>query len=175
VALQREYNRNCNAEASPAKGNSNLTNPWKTQSPTPKITVKPTVKYVYVCYLRCTRRWLWRVPSAGTRVTAGLFDLEDEGKMFMFVGAEVLTAMVLKTVIWVIHASCSRLKVNRHVGGECRPHLHGRRLRQARNQHETASRSVHWFLASLNLWPCSWRRRFPPKFRLTFNGIRGVI
>jgi hypothetical protein len=82
--------------------------------------------------------------------------------------------------IWGCHSdglgyTYSPLKVNRRVGGACRPHLHGRRISQARNQHEIASRSLLWFHASRNLWPCKWRRRFRPKVRLTFNGIRGVI
>jgi hypothetical protein len=32
-----------------------------------------------------------------------------------------------------------------------------------------------WFLARLTLRPCKWRRHVPPKRRLTYNGLHGVI
>jgi hypothetical protein len=32
-----------------------------------------------------------------------------------------------------------------------------------------------WFLARLILRPCRWRRHFPPKSRLAFNGLHGVL
>jgi hypothetical protein len=32
-----------------------------------------------------------------------------------------------------------------------------------------------WFLAWLILWPWRWRRHFPPKRQLTFNGLHGII
>jgi hypothetical protein len=64
---------------------------------------------------------------------------------------------------------CSRLKFNRRFGGRCRLHLHGRRLSSA------CHLLSRWFLAWLILrsWIC--RRYFPPKRRLTFNGLHGVI
>jgi hypothetical protein len=70
---------------------------------------------------------------------------------------------------------CSQLKVSRHFGGTCGLHLRSRRLRQARNQHEADSKTaLLWFLAVLIL-PWRGRRHVPPKRRLTFNGLYGVI
>jgi hypothetical protein len=53
------------------------------------------------------------------------------------------------SILWFI-ASCSPLKVNRHYGGICRLHLQGRRISQARKQHEAGSKlfscSAYWTL-----------------------------
>jgi hypothetical protein len=52
---------------------------------------------------------------------------------------EVLTAMVMKRFVFWDITPCSPLKVNRRFGGTCRIHLQGRRINQARNQHESCS------------------------------------
>jgi hypothetical protein len=60
------------------------------------------------------------------------------------------------TIFWHI-TPCIPLKVNRRFGGPC-CHLLSR-----------------WFLAQLVLQPLRWRQYDPPKCRLTFNGLHGVI
>jgi hypothetical protein len=52
------------------------------------------------------------------------------------VGSEVLTAVVMESTIFWDIARCSLLSVNRSFGGTCHLCLPGRRIRQARNQHE---------------------------------------
>jgi hypothetical protein len=47
------------------------------------------------------------------------------------VGAEVLTAVVIKSSIFWGITPCSALKVNRRLGGTCHLHLRGRRIRSA--------------------------------------------
>jgi hypothetical protein len=80
-------------------------------------------------------------------------------KYFLIVGFVVLTDVVMKSsVSWVI-TPCSQLKVNRHLGPTCRLHLQGQRISQVRNRRES--------------W--RWRRHVPPKRRLIFNGLHGVI
>jgi hypothetical protein len=88
---------------------------------------------------------------------------------YIFVGFEVLTAVVMKrTVFWDI-TTCNPLKVNRRFGGTYRLYVQGRRIRRARN---LLSRR---YFAPLILRPWRWRRYDPPKCRLTFNGLHGVI
>jgi hypothetical protein len=62
-------------------------------------------------------------------------------------------------IFWDI-TPCSPLKVNRRLGGTYRSVCH------------LLSR---WFLAELIRRPWRWRRYVPPKRRLTFNGLHGVI
>jgi hypothetical protein len=85
-----------------------------------------------------------------------------------YVGFEVITAVVMKSSVFWDITPCGPLKVNRHFGGTFRLHLHGRRISQARNQHESK------WQAERILRP--WRRQHvPPKRRLTFNRLHGVI
>jgi hypothetical protein len=78
-----------------------------------------------------------------------------------FVGSKVLTPVVMKSsVVWDIK-SCSPLKVNRSFG-------------------ETGSEVIllpasRWFLACIILRPWRWKLYFPPKHRLTFSELHGVI
>jgi hypothetical protein len=58
---------------------------------------------------------------------------------------------------------CVPWKVNRRFGGRCRLHLRGRRLSQARNQRGKQSSALKW------------RRLVPPKCRLIFKRLHGVI
>jgi hypothetical protein len=92
------------------------------------------------------------------------------------VGFEVLTALVMKsTIFWDIRP-CSPLSVNRRIGGTYRLYLQGRKISWARNQRESRCLlPTHWFLAQLFLRTWRWRRYIPPKRRLTFNGLYGVI
>jgi hypothetical protein len=64
------------------------------------------------------------------------------------VGFDVLTAMVMKRYLWDITPS-SLLRINRRFGGTCRLHLQGRKISQARNQHESSS--LHNVLARLQV------------------------
>jgi hypothetical protein len=56
------------------------------------------------------------------------------------VGFEVLTAVVMKSSVFSDITLCGPLKVNRHFGGTCCFPLQGRRIPQARNQHEAVSK-----------------------------------
>jgi hypothetical protein len=67
-------------------------------------------------------------------------------------------------IFWDI-TPCSPLKVNRHFGGICHLNLQSRRWAKQ----ETIVK------AGENLPPWRWRRHIPPKRRLTFNGLHGVI
>jgi hypothetical protein len=65
------------------------------------------------------------------------------------------------SIFWDI-TPCSPLKVNRRFGGTCRLHLQSRRISRTRNQRESR-------------WQARWKRHVPPKRRLTFKQIHGVI
>jgi hypothetical protein len=85
---------------------------------------------------------------------------------------EVLTAVVMKSAIFWEIMLCSPLKVNRSFGGTYRLHLQGSRISRSRNQHECMWQCLPLLLI---LRPWTWRRRVPPKRRLTFNGLHSVI
>jgi hypothetical protein len=71
------------------------------------------------------------------------------------VGFKVLTAVVMKSsVLWDIKL-CSPLKVYQRFKGTCHLSLQGRRISQARNQHEAGSKQGEALL--------------------TFNGLHSVI
>jgi hypothetical protein len=57
------------------------------------------------------------------------------------------------------------LKISSCFGRTCRLHRQGRKISQEKYQRE----------ASSNLRPWRWRRHVPPKRRLIFNGLQGVI
>jgi hypothetical protein len=52
----------------------------------------------------------------------------------IYVGFEVLTAVVMKNSIFWDMAPCGPLKVNRYLGGKWKLHLQGRRISKARNK-----------------------------------------
>jgi hypothetical protein len=81
---------------------------------------------------------------------------------------ETIRTLHLKSSIFWDITSCSQLKMNRRFGGSCRIHIQGRRISQARNQREARS-----YLLILRPW--RWRWHVPPKRRLTFNWLHGVI
>jgi hypothetical protein len=58
---------------------------------------------------------------------------------------EVLTAVVMKSIIFWDIMSCSPLKVNLRFGGTCHLHLQGWRVCQARNRHETGMKKSSAF------------------------------
>jgi hypothetical protein len=58
-------------------------------------------------------------------------------QVVIFVGFEVLTAVVMKSTIFWDITPCSPLKFNRRFGGTYRLHLQGRRISQAINQRES--------------------------------------
>jgi hypothetical protein len=76
------------------------------------------------------------------------------------VGFEVLTTVVMMSSIFWDITPCSPLKVNGRFGG-------------------TGGSACHllsrWFPTRLILRTWRWRRHVPPKGRLTFNGLHGVI
>jgi hypothetical protein len=78
-----------------------------------------------------------------------------------YVRFEVLTAVVMKSSTFSDIKQCSPLKINRRLGGTCRLHLQNRRISLC--------------LARFILLPWRWRRHLPPKSRMTFNGLHGVI
>jgi hypothetical protein len=61
-------------------------------------------------------------------------------KFDLFVGVEVLTAVVMKSSVFWDTMPRSLLKVNRCFEGTCRHHLQGRRLSQARSQREAGDK-----------------------------------
>jgi hypothetical protein len=94
-----------------------------------------------------------------------------------YVRFEVLTVVVMtRSIIWDV-TPCSPLKVIRRFGGACHLHLQGQRISQAINQRENRWQTLlsRCFLVWLILRPWRWRRHAPPKRRLTFNWLHGVI
>jgi hypothetical protein len=63
------------------------------------------------------------------------------------------------------------------ISEEHRIHLQGRRINWPRYQRESSAfhQLSSWYLAWLILRPWRWRRYVPPKRRLAFNGLHGVI
>jgi hypothetical protein len=67
---------------------------------------------------------------------------------------------------------CSPLKVSRRLWGTCRFRL---QQREAGSKQSKLATALRWFLSWRILLPWGWRRYVPPKRRLTFNGLHGVI
>jgi hypothetical protein len=78
----------------------------------------------------------------------------------------LVASSLKKSSIFCNITPCSPLKVNWRFEGTCPP------LSSASS---TAVVVTCWCLAWLILWLRRWRWRFPPKRRLTFNGLHGVI
>jgi hypothetical protein len=93
---------------------------------------------------------------------------------FYHIGSEVLTAVTTKNIIFWDITLLSSLKVNRRFGGIYRLHIQGRGISQATNQLCLLPVS-NWFLVWLNSSPWLWRRHVPPKRRLTFTRLHGII
>jgi hypothetical protein len=71
------------------------------------------------------------------------------------------------TIFWDI-TSCRPFKFNRRFGGTCRLHFEGRRISKQvifGNQVERKAK----------LATSKWMRHVPPKRRLTYNGLHGVV
>jgi hypothetical protein len=73
------------------------------------------------------------------------------------------------------------MKVNWSFGGTFCLHFQSQRISHARYYHEAGSNqscllsASYLFLVLLILWPWGLRRHLPPKHRLTFNGLHGII
>jgi hypothetical protein len=105
--------------------------------------------------------WYPRSDSHGFLPTTVLLNMDLRFEVF-------ITVAMKRSIFWDITA-CSPLKVNWHFGGNYRLHLQGRKI--GRTWHMLSP----CFLARLILWFWRWRRYVPPKRRLTFNGLQGVI
>jgi hypothetical protein len=89
------------------------------------------------------------------------------------IGSEVLTAVVMKSYVFWDITPCIMLKGNRQFKGTCRLHFQGWRISQARNQQLLPA--SWWFLAWLIILPWSRKWHVPPRRRLAFNGLHGVV
>jgi hypothetical protein len=92
----------------------------------------------------------------------------------MFVGFEVLTPVVMKSTVFRDTTLCGPLKVDRRFERTYRLHLQGRRISKARSQSAGHLFSC-WYYALLILRPWRRTRYVPPKRRLIFNGLHGII
>jgi hypothetical protein len=76
-----------------------------------------------------------------TRLVAGRILTKKRNVRF-----EVLTAVVMKSIIFSDITSCSPLKVNQRFGGIYRLHPQGRRISRVRNQDESKWQAERGFL-----------------------------
>jgi hypothetical protein len=100
----------------------------------------------------------------------------DNSNNYEYVGFEVLTAVVMKSIKFWDITPCSPSSVNRRFGGTYRLHLQGRKISWARNQRGRRWQAPVGFevltavvMKSTIFWdikPCS---------PLTLNGLHGVI
>jgi hypothetical protein len=102
------------------------------------------------------------------------------GQLILLFIVELLTALLklsykyscriwgptVVVIFWDV-MPCSPLKVN----GRFEEHI----VSIFRVEHSSCHLRSRWFLAHLILLPWRWRRYVPPKRRLTFNGLQGVI
>jgi hypothetical protein len=89
---------------------------------------------------------------------------------------DVLTAEVMKRSIFWDIMPCSPLKVNRIFGGTCRFHHQGRKMSQVRNQRDCLLDTCFTLVPCLAYFrPWRWKWHLPPKRRLTFSALHGVI
>jgi hypothetical protein len=98
---------------------------------------------------------------------------KTQEEIFYSTYSYVLTAFVMKSSAFWDITPHSPQKVNQNFGGKCRPHFQGRRIIRARNQLCLLPASF-WFLAWLIFGPED-EGDVPPKRRLNFNGLHGVI
>jgi hypothetical protein len=77
-----------------------------------------------------------------------------------------MTAVVRKSSVFWDIMSCSPLKVNGSFRGTCRLHLQGRRISQSK----TSMKQLVRLLAVREI-----RGGVPPKRRMTFSGLHGVM
>jgi hypothetical protein len=100
--------------------------------------------------------WCWRntFDATGFKMKTNIFIVFHNSLLWYFSFCPV----VMSSNFWDT-TPCSPLKVNRRFRGPCRLHLQGWRISQGRNQCKVESR----------------QRQVPPKYRLAFNGLRGII
>jgi hypothetical protein len=79
-------------------------------------------------------------------------------------GFEVFTPVVMKSTTFRDITPCNPLKVNRRFGGTYLLHLQGL-ISRAWCQHESRWQAEVW----------RWKRYVPPKRRLNFRGLHGII
>jgi hypothetical protein len=95
-----------------------------------------------------------RIPHEYTRTRCRKYYI-----VFFCVGLAFLTAVIMMSSLFWDVTPCSLLKINRRFVGTSRRYLQCPRIRKSRNQHETGSK----------------QSSIPPKRRLIFNGLHGVI
>jgi hypothetical protein len=95
------------------------------------------------------RKITFRAVDARTRnvdfVETGFTDQTD----FTFVGFEVFTAVVMKSIIFWDVTPCSLLSCNRRIGGTYRLHLQGRRNNFSKNQQASRWQACFLVLAEI--------------------------
>jgi hypothetical protein len=77
------------------------------------------------------------------------------------------------SIFWNIKP-CTSGKVNRRFGGACRLHRQVWKVSQTSNQHEAILLFV-CFITWLTLQTWGWRPHVPPKTRLIFTGLHGIM
>jgi hypothetical protein len=99
-------------------------------------------------------------------------------------GSEFSTAATVKSYVLGDTTPCSVEKVDRRFGGTYNHPLHVRRVSQAGNQHEYSSKITAEALLAACFMPVltspilrPWRRKryAPPKRKVTFTGLHGII
>jgi hypothetical protein len=79
-----------------------------------------------------------------------VYSLKSNFVDIIWIGFEVLTAVVMKNSVFWDLTLCSPFKVNQHFGRTCRLHLQGRRISQERNQYKADSKQSRfnavWFM-----------------------------
>jgi hypothetical protein len=88
---------------------------------------------------------------------------------------EVLKSLVMQSTIFWDIKPCSPLKVKRRFGRTYRLHPQVVIISRERYKSSVCHLLSRWFLARVILRPWSCMRYVPPKRRLTFKGIHGVI
>jgi hypothetical protein len=129
---------------------------------------------VLLCFpFPSSRRW-WFTNFVNTR--AHFFPICNRN---ISLRSEVLTAVITKISVFLDIMSCSPLKINRF-GRICGLHLHDRRIRQSRNQHETGSKQNDNSLTLRMKASCTYEtsadfQRTIPKRRLIVNRLHGIV
>jgi hypothetical protein len=142
---------------------SNIATSERTNNPIRKKDIK---KWLW-CKIRFgAGNWVWefleRVKYSEAEFS-GQVNLEEfylPRHNAVYVGFDIFTDLVMKrTIFWDV-TPCSPLSVNRRFGGTYRFHLQGRKNKFGKKPACT-QRQAEWSI--------------PPKRRLTFNGLYGVI
>jgi hypothetical protein len=115
---------------------------------------------------------LHRTDSSRAELEAAVHAAVRRTNINIYVGIEVFTAVVMKSTIFGDITPCTLLSDNRRFGGTYCLHLQGRRNNFSKKPACKQVASLHaGFLPNLFFRPRRWRRYFPPKLRLTLNGL----